>query len=518
MENRKKNRSRQKKSRRRMAERGNEKKEVKRCADWLFVVFVFLTAGWMLLKIVPERRTEHSQGAPESRIEYSTEARESEGGAIQEDIEAAAGTLLQENTEATAGVISQEAAEVTAGMASQEVAGATAGMVSQETAGATAGMASQENTEATAGAPLQETAEALQDDTLWYLPKTGICLFTEEEKKQLKSEAVEAAAQAQEVYADISLSEGSPYDSNIKDFTDLQCKEAVALLGKAGYVSVTQDCNMENPEKLEAFYTAYLEDREAVVTIFDIYQDGFIGAITFLYREKELQTYYVGIGWQEGGIPEVRYTLLSDVKEIRLTEKGYFIYAYEQEIVHSNLRQYWRVSPLSDRCRELTKKYISQLSYVRYNMLVVNWNRENAEDILMPCMFDDIYRMDTGENYHAENGRVPAELYERLLTTYFPVTVEQVRAHCGYDENSVSYPYEIVTASPYPPFGEVVAYRENGDGTITLTVDGVWPDYDSDIAFTNEIVIQPFSDGTFRYLSNSIEEKERKAPSSTGKK
>lgn len=38
---------------------------------------------------------------------------------------------------------------------------------------------------------------------------------------------------------------------------------------------------------------------------------------------------------------------------------------------------------------------------------------------------------------------------------------------------------------------------------------------DSDLAFTNRIVVQPFDDGTFRYLSNSIEEKELQVPTVT---
>ena len=98
------------------------------------------------------------------------------------------------------------------------------------------------------------------------------------------------------------------------------------------------------------------------------------------------------------------------------------------------------------------------------------------------------------------------------MTTYFPVSVEQLRERCGYDEKSDSYEYEMILGSPYPPFGEVVDYMENVDGTITLIVDGVWADYNSDIAFTNTIVVQPFDDGTFRYLSNSIEQKELELP------
>ena len=69
-----------------------------------------------------------------------------------------------------------------------------------------------------------------------------------------------------------------------------------------------------------------------------------------------------------------------------------------------------------------------------------------------------------------------------------------------------------IYASPYPPFGEVVDYTKNADGTITLIVDGVWPDYNSDLAFRNTVVVQPFEDGTFRYLSNSIEQIELELP------
>lgn len=50
------------------------------------------------------------------------------------------------------------------------------------------------------------------------------------------------------------------------------------------------------------------------------------------------------------------------------------------------------------------------------------------------------------------------------------------------------------------------------DENMVLVVDGVWADYNSDRAFTNTIVVQPFDDGTFRYLSNSIEQKELEVP------
>ena len=357
-----------------------------------------------------------------------------------------------------------------------------------------------------------EENETESETPLWFLPQAENCLITEMEKEELKDVALIAAEQVKEAYKDIKLIGESPYGSNIKEFTREQCREVVTLLGRAGYVSVTEDANMENYEKVEDFYTAYMEKHDAMVTIFNVNRDGLIGAVTFIYRNNELQTYYVGIGWQEGGIPEIKNTLVSDIAEIKLTEKGYFIYAYEEVIAHSSLRQYWRIKPLSDKCRELTAKYVYGLSYVNYNVLVKNWDSNNVEDILMPCMFEDIYRIYTGEILRTENWRIPADTYEKIMTTYFPVSIEQLRERCGYDEDSNSYEHEMIFASPYPPFGEVVDYTENPDGTITLVVDGVWADYNSDLAFTNIIVVQPFDDDTFRYLSNTIEQKELEVP------
>ena len=55
------------------------------------------------------------------------------------------------------------------------------------------------------------------------------------------------------------------------------------------------------------------------------------------------------------------------------------------------------------------------------------------------------------------------------MTTYFPVSVEQLREKCGYDEDSNSYEYEMIFARQYPPFGEVVDYTENSDERLRLS-------------------------------------------------
>ena len=354
--------------------------------------------------------------------------------------------------------------------------------------------------------------ESSGDSAYWFLPQSSDCLISEEEKEQLESTALSAAESVKEIYKDVIIADAANYSSGVSEFTREQRRAVAEQLGAAGLVSVEEDTNMQNPEKIKAFYSDYLNGQDSMVTVFEVQRNGLIGAVTFIYREERLQTYYIGIRWKQGGMPEIQGTLVSNVTEMKLTEKGYFIYAYEHVIAHESLRQYWRIEPLSEDCRELTRKYISGLSYVNYNVLVTNWNSSNAEDILMTCMYEDIYRIYTGENLKTEDWKIPAEEYERIMTTYFPVSADQLRERCGYDEGSNSYEYEMIYASPYPPFGEVVDYIKNADGTITLIVDGVWPDYNSDLAFRNMVVVRPFEDGTFRYLSNSIEEMELELP------
>lgn len=357
------------------------------------------------------------------------------------------------------------------------------------------------------------TTEVSEESAYWFLPETTTCLITEREKEQLQREALSAANQIREIYKDAEFEEEDAiYSSGIRRFTSEQRKRVVIELGKYGFISVEEDTSMQNHEAIEAFYADYLNGQDSMVTVFEVHRDGLIGAVTFIYRKEQLQTYYIGVRWKEGGMPEIQGTSVSNVAEIKLTEKGYFIYAYEYVIAHASLRQYWRIEPLPEDCKELTEKYISGLSYVNYNVLVTNWNSSNVEDILMPCMYEDIYRISTGENLKTEDWKIPEGEYERIMTTYFPVSIEQLREYCGYDERSNSYEYEMIYASPYPPFGEVVDYTKNADGTITLIVDGVWPDYNSDLAFRNTVVVQPFEDGTFRYLSNSIEQIELELP------
>ena len=83
-------------------------------------------------------------------------------------------------------------------------------------------------------------------------------LLSEEEKEQLQNTALAAAESVKELYKDSIIADAAHYSSGVSEFTSEQRKAVVEQLGNDGLVSAAEDANMQNPEKMEAFYTDYL--------------------------------------------------------------------------------------------------------------------------------------------------------------------------------------------------------------------------------------------------------------------
>lgn len=347
-------------------------------------------------------------------------------------------------------------------------------------------------------------------DSVFSEPKNQ--LFTDREKSRIETDVLESVKSVWRDYDSIELGGDTDFGSGITNFSDEQRKNVVMDLGKMGLVVRSDNINTENPGKVKLFYEDYQNGKPAEITVYDIYRDGLVSTLTFLYRDDEIQTYYVGVGPDENMNPVISGRLVQEIDYINLTEKGYFIYAYRYIMDHQSLCQYFRVSPLSEECRMLTEKYVKDLNFQKYNLMVTDWDSGSVSKVLMPGLFEDFYYIKYGRCYETACDIVPGDVFEDILTTYLPVSIDQLRNAYYYDDARKEYHQDLAYNRPYPPFGEVVDYRYNGDGTITLFVDGVWPDYKSDYAFTSEILIRPFSGTSFRILSNKVEEKELKLP------
>lgn len=180
----------------------------------------------------------------------------------------------------------------------------------------------------------EEPAYTLTTEEAWEPEAAGVndagaedetvSLLTEEEQIRLQKEALKAAEYCRELYKDSKAAEtGAGGDSSTFRLSGEQQAAMTARLGKLGLVSVSDNINMENHEKAGEFYSAYREGKDALITVYYVYPEGGISALTFVYRKNELQTYFTAIGWDEGGNPEIRGSGTNHLKEIKLTEKGY---------------------------------------------------------------------------------------------------------------------------------------------------------------------------------------------------
>lgn len=300
-------------------------------------------------------------------------------------------------------------------------------------------------------------------------------------------------------------------DEDISNNSDL-IYDAVDILGSSGLICFSDDTNMYNYQVFQSFYRNYTDGGgRDYICVYRVNRDASVTEMTFVYDDSRIQMIFNTAKFENHDWKFIA-TGIRDLKDMKLTQKGYFIYTYSNIIAHGGLKEYFRVSPLTDECRELTRKYVYGLSYVNYNMLVIDWDESNASDILVPCMFDDIYRLYTGENLKPDGGWIDADKYESVMLSMFPVTVTELRDNCDYNSEKDSYRYHVILGKQYPPFGEVVDYAYNDDGTVTLIVDAVWADKGSDIAFRNTLTVKPEDDGTFKYMSNHIEKMECDIP------
>ena len=121
-----------------------------------------------------------------------------------------------------------------------------------------------------------ENAETSTESAYWFIPQASDCLISDEEKEQLQSMDLSAADSVSEIYNDIVIADAPSYSSGINEFTHEQRNAVVEQLGRSGLVSVEEDTAMQNHEVIETFYADYLDGRDSMVTVFEVYRAGLI--------------------------------------------------------------------------------------------------------------------------------------------------------------------------------------------------------------------------------------------------
>lgn len=345
--------------------------------------------------------------------------------------------------------------------------------------------------------------------------------YLEEQFKNVsrRQEAEEDCIKVMELIGSIYVRADKGDASNVvlSDEVMLKMQERLKETERPVVAGVTYS-NMENYECMDNFLRECLDGESGSEVIYDIHSNGGIGRMEFIYDGTDMYLLSMNAAWDEENTPKVTYESCNRIKQWKYTDKGWLCYELcvpeppkVTEIIDGS--HMIRVSPMSGVNREASEKYVFGLGYQGNNLLCSNWDTEHLKDIDYNGLYEYLYAMKYQEKYNDgdDPDGIPGDEFEGLIMEYLPVTTEQIREYAVFDKERQTYGWARLGCFNYAPtfFGtslpEVTGIRENGDGTITLTVDAVCEMMLCDDAvITHELTIQVKEDGGFRYLSNRI--------------
>ena len=337
----------------------------------------------------------------------------------------------------------------------------------------------------------------------------------EQEEKEAANDCKKMMELIFDIYKDAD--KGTASNVVLNDETILEMQKRLMETGCPVSTLVTYS-NMENYESVDRFLEECTDGKSGSVVIYEIHGDGGIGRMKFIFDGTEMYVVSAGGIWNDNNKPGMSYISYTRIKEWKYTEKGWFGYELcvpeppeVSEIMDGSCLI--RIKPMTEEQREMSERCVQGLGYQGQNLLCSNWNAENMSELDYNGMFEYLYGMKYGEKFNSEdypNG-IPKEEFESLIMEYLPITAEQIREYAAFDEENQTYLWARLGCFNYAPtfFGislpEVVAIKENEDGTVTLTVEAVCDMVICDDAvITHELTVRFAEDGSFQYLGNEI--------------
>ena len=322
----------------------------------------------------------------------------------------------------------------------------------------------------------------------------------------------------------LELYEKAAEENKIADLEMI--RSIVNRFGENGYPAVDSrnQIDMTEAEQVEWFCEMVDTQEEAEITIIEVsYLGGFV--------KYDLET-------KDGNVDVVRsyykYENENMKREVtgsyqaeywNYTEDGYLMFSgvwFSEELYVLTLsgteeHTALRVQPLDETYRELSRKYLLPIGFEQNNMFIVDWSEDDFGELNFYDMFDLLYPKVYGTNipYVADDNlgvgavyQIPKDDFERVILPYFDIDSETLQSKTIYNAEDKTYEYkprgfEEVEYPEYP-YSEVIGFTENGDGTLTLTANVVFPYVGDSKVYAHEVVVRPLENGGVQYVSNRI--------------
>ena len=303
-------------------------------------------------------------------------------------------------------------------------------------------------------------------------------------------------------------------------------RSIVNQFGENGYPAVDSrnQIDMTEAEQVERFCEMVDTQEEAEITIIEVSYLG--GFVKYDLKTKDgnvdvVRSYYK----YENGNMKREVTGSYQAEYWNYTEDGYLMFSgvwFSEELYVLTLsgaeeHTALRVQPLDETYRELSRKYLLPIGFEQNNMFIVDWSEDDFGELNFYDMFDLLYPKVYGTNipYVADDNlgvgavyQIPKDDFERVILPYFDIDSETLQSKTIYNAEDKTYEYkprgfEEVEYPEYP-YSEVIGFTENGDGTLTLTANVVFPYMGDSKVYAHEVVVRPLENGGVQYVSNRI--------------
>ena len=322
----------------------------------------------------------------------------------------------------------------------------------------------------------------------------------------------------------IDLYEKATEENKLADLETI--RGIVNRLGENGYSAVDSrnQVNMTEAEQVLEFCEKVDTQEEAEITIIEVSYLG--GFVKYDLKTKDgnvdvVRSYYK----YENGNMKREVTGSYQAEYWNYTEDGYLMFSgvwFSEELYVLTLsgaeeHTALRVQPLDETYRELSRKYLLPIGFEQNNMFIVDWSEDDFGELNFYDMFDLLYPKVYGTNipYVADDNfgvgavyQIPKDDFERVILPYFDIDSETLQSKTIYNAEDKTYEYkprgfEEVEYPEYP-YSEVIGFTENGDGTLTLTANVVFPYVGDSKVYAHEVVVRPLENGGVQYVSNRI--------------
>lgn len=334
--------------------------------------------------------------------------------------------------------------------------------------------------------------------------------MSDTQRESVRKEILQIAGSYKDIYR-----EGRKKVEDGNNLTEAYVERIIDKIAETGHTvgDKRNHVNLRNADNIEKFFEKAKQSSEKpeTISIYQVIENGNMGRIDFSMESGNMTAVCATVDWNEELKPYVTYVAKYGVTSWKYTEKGYFLYDLMlNEGTMPDGHDAIRVKPLPDDCREFSEKYILPMGYMANNVFLTDWDSSSIEQVNFNDAFDFLCILYNGYdswNVYDPSG-IPKKDYEQILKKYFEIDTEKLEKAAHYNAEEGTYPWNPLGCGSYFPHDvpepEVTAYKKHEDGTITLTVDAVWPECETDRAFTHEVRIKIQEDGSAKYLSNRI--------------